>query len=126
MKELTYMGNIFKITSKGILISPIKSRVEAILKTPAPNTPKQCKSFCGMVNYLSIFCPHLQKWLAPIYDLTRKGPTFVWTKHHQQSFDTIKKQMASAPVLSLPDGRGRYCLYSDTSKTHTGSALWQF
>ena len=126
MQELTYMGNIFRVTSKGILISPIKSRVKAILKTPAPITPKQCKSFCGVVNYLSIFCPHLQKWLAPIYDLTRKGRPFVWTKFHQQSFETIKKQMASAPVLSLPDGRGRYCLYSDTSKTHTGSALWQF
>ena len=126
MKELTYMGNIFKITCKGITISPIKTRVEAILKTPAPKTPKQCKSFCGVVNYLSIFCPHLQKWLGPIYDLTRKGHPFCWTEMHQESFDTIKKQMASAPVLSLPDGHRRYCLYSDTSKTHTGSALWQF
>ena len=59
--ELTYMGNIFKITHKGIRISPIKTRVEAILKTPSPTTPKQCKRFCGVVNYLSIFCPHLQK-----------------------------------------------------------------
>ena len=28
--------------------------------------------------------------------------------------------------VDLKDARGRYCLYSDTSKTHTGSALWQF
>ena len=28
-------------------------------------------------------------------------------------------------MLSLPDGIGRYTLYSDTSKTHAGSALWQ-
>ena len=27
--------------------------------------------------------------------------------------------------MSLPDGIGRYTLYSDTSKTHAGSALWQ-
>ena len=33
--------------------------------------------------------------------------------------------MASPPVLSLPTGTGRYILYSDTSKTHAGSALWQ-
>ena len=123
MEELVYMGNIFKIGKFGISISPIKTRVEAIQKTPPPKTPKQCKSFCGVVNYLSIFCPHLQKLLAPIYDLTRKGRPFVWTETHQHNFDLIKKQLASAPVLSLPNGR--YILYFDTSKTHTGSALWQ-
>ena len=125
MEELVYMGNVFRIGRSGISISPIKTRVEAIQKTPPPKTPKQCKSFCGVVNYLSIFCPHLQKLLAPIYDLTRKGRPFVWTKTHQHNFELIKKQLSSAPVLSLPNGVGRYILYSDTSKTHTGSALWQ-
>ena len=33
--------------------------------------------------------------------------------------------MVSPPVLTLPTGTGRYILYSDTSKTHAGSALWQ-
>ena len=125
MEELVYMGNIFRISKKGIFISPIKSRVEAIMNTPSPTTPKECKSFCGVVNYLSIFCPHLQKLLGPIYDLTRKGRPFVWTEEHEKNFKIIKKQLASAPVLTLPNGTGRYILYSDTSKTHTGSALWQ-
>ena len=65
MEELVYMGNIFRISKKGIFISPIKSRVEAIMNTPSPTTPKECKSFCGVVNYLSIFCPHLQKLPRP-------------------------------------------------------------
>ena len=76
-----------------------------------------------MVNYLSLFCQNLQKLLAPIYDLTRKGRPFIWTESHQKTFDTIKQQLAKAPVLSLPDGIGRYILYSDTSKTHAGSAF---
>ena len=33
--------------------------------------------------------------------------------------------MVSPPVLTLPTGTGRYILYSGTSKTHAGSALWQ-
>ena len=102
--ELTYMGNMFKITHGGIRISPIKTRVEAILKTSIPTTPKQCKSFCGVVNYLSIFCPHLQKYLVPIYDLTHKGRPFIWMTLHQKNFDKIKTQLSCAPVLSLPDG----------------------
>ena len=123
--RLVYMGNIFQTSDDGITITPIKTRQEAILNTPTPTTPKECKSFCGVVNYVSLFCPHLQALLAPIYDLTRKGRPFVWTKLHQKNFEQIKKQMASSPVLSLPTGTGRYILYSDTSKTHAGSALWQ-
>ena len=29
------------------------------------------------------------------------------------------------PILHLPGPSGRFILYSDTSKTHTGSFLWQ-
>ena len=123
--ELVYIGNIFKTSDDGITITPIKTRQEAILNTPTPTTPKECKSFCGVVNYVSLFCPHLQTLLAPIYDLTRKGRPFVWTKLHQKNSEQIKRQMASPPVLTLPTGTGRYILYSDTSKTHAGSALWQ-
>ena len=123
--ELVYMGNIFRTSDDGITIVPIKTRQEAILKAPVPKTPKECKSFCGVVNYVSLFCPHLQSLLAPIYDLTRKGRPFVWTKLHQTNFEKIKQQMASPPVLTLPTRDGRYILYSDTSKSHAGSALWQ-
>ena len=123
--ELVYMGNIFKTSNDGITITPIKTRQEAILNTPTPTSPKECKSFFGVVNYVSLFCPHLQSLLASIYDLTRKGRPFVWTYTHQKNFEEIKKQMVSPPVLILPTGTGRYILYSDTSKTHAGSALWQ-
>ena len=123
--ELVYMGNIFRTGQKGITITPIKTRQEAILNTPTPTTAKECKSFCGVVNYVSLFCPNLQKLLAPIYDLTRKGRPFVWTDLHTHNFEIIKKQMASPPVLTLPTSTGRYILYSDTSKLHTGCALWQ-
>ena len=123
--ELVYMGNIFKVTNGKFVITPLRTRVDAILNTPSPETAKECKSFCGVVNYLSLFCPNLQKLLAPIYDLTRKGRPFIWTRVHQETFDKIKQLLAKPPVLSLPDSLGRYTLYSDTSKTHAGSALWQ-
>ena len=44
-------------------ITPLRPRTEAIKKIPTPRTPKQCKSFCGVVNYLSLFCQDLQKLL---------------------------------------------------------------
>ena len=70
----------------------------------------------GMVNFLSMFCPELQKILKPIYDLTRKGRPFVWGKEQQNSFEEIKHRLIKPPVLHMPNTNGRFHLYSDTSK----------
>ena len=66
MKHLVYLGNVFHIENGVITITPMKSRIEAIQKLPPPITVKACKSFCGVVNYLNLFCKDLQKILKPI------------------------------------------------------------
>ena len=63
--------------------------------------------------------------LRPIYELTKKTVKFVWTSEHQENFEKIKKQLCEYPVLHLPTPDGRYILYSDTSRRHAGSAMWQ-
>ena len=78
-----------------------------------------------MVNFVSIFCPELQKLLKPIYELTKKGRHFIWGKEQQETFDEIKARLQRPPGLSMLDTRGRFTLYSDTSKHATGSALYQ-
>ena len=125
MKHLTYMENVFHINGSIISITPLQSRIEAIQKLQPPTNVKGCKSFCGVVNYLSIFCRHLQKLLKPIYDLTKKGRPFVWQEEQQLAFDTIKERMINPPILYLPKPGGRFILYCDSSRTHTGSSLWQ-
>ena len=37
----------------------------------------------------------------------------------------LKELLIKPPVLHLPRPGGRFILYCDTSKTHTGSSLWQ-
>ena len=87
--------------------------------------PKGCRSFAGMVNFLSMFCLELQRLLKPIYDLTRKGRYFIWGKEQQEVFEEIKRRLVKAPVLHMPNHEGRFHLYSDTSKFASGSALYQ-
>ena len=86
---------------------------------------KGCRSFAGVVNFVSIFCPELQKLLKPIYELTKKGRPFIWGDEQQKAFDEIKSRLLNPPVLSMPDKRGRFLLYLDTRKFATGSALYQ-
>ena len=124
MKHLVYLGNVFHIEDGVITITPVKSRIETIQKLLSPTTLKECKSFCGVVNYLSLFCKDLQKILKPIYELTRKEMPFYWTGSHQKAFEEVKELLIKSPVLHLPRPGGRFILYYNTSKTHTGSSLW--
>ena len=78
-----------------------------------------------MVNFLSMFCPELQKLLKPIYNLTRKGRQFIWGKEQQEAFEEIKHRLIKAPILHMPNCEGRFHLYSDMSKFAAGSTLYQ-
>ena len=123
--SLQYIGNEIFIENKKVCVQPLRSRLEAIQKLQPPRTLTGCRSFAGMVNFLSMFCPELQKLLQPIYDLTRKGRPFNWGKEQQDSFEEIKHRLIKPPVLHMPNKTGRFHLYSDTSKFATGRTLCQ-
>ena len=123
--DLQYMGNTVYIRDKRVCVRPLRSQIKAIQKLKPPTTTKGCRSFAGMVNFVSIFCPKLQKLLNPIYDLTRKGRQFIWGEEQQKAFDEIKHRLQRPPVLHLPNRHGQFQQYSDTSQFVTGSALHQ-
>ena len=113
------------IKDKRVCVKPLRKRLEAIQKLQPPTTVKGCRSFVGMVNFLTMFCPELQILLKPIYDLTRKGRQLVWTKEQKDTFGEIKCRLIKPQVLHMPNTTGRFHLYSDTSKFATGSVLYQ-
>ena len=119
------MCNTIFIKDRRVCVKPIRSRLEAIEKLQPPTTTKGCRSFAEMVNFLSMFCPELQKLLKPIYDLTRKGRCFIWGEEHKNAFEEIKCRLIKLPVLHTPNSTGRFHLYSDTSKFAMGSTLYQ-
>ena len=121
---LQYMGNEIFIEHTKVCVKPL-SRLETIQKLQPPKTPKGCRSFAGVVNFLSTFCPELQKLLKYIYDLTRKRKPFYWGKEQQDSFKEIKHRLMKPPVLHMPNKTARFYLYSDISKFATGSTLYQ-
>ena len=63
--SLQYMGNEIFIENKKVCVKPLRSRLEAIQKLQPPKTPKGCRSFAGVVNSLSMFCPEYKSSLNP-------------------------------------------------------------
>ena len=55
--NLQYMGNEIFIQNRKVCVQPLRNRFEVIQKLQPPTTAKDCRSFAGMVNFLSMFCP---------------------------------------------------------------------
>ena len=123
--ELQYMDNTMFIQHRRVCVKPLRSRLGAIQKLQTPTTVKACRSCAGVIIFLSMFCPELQKLLKPIYDLTRKGRQFIWREEQQVAFEEIKCWLIRPPGLHLLNSTGRFHLYWDTSKFATGSVLYQ-
>ena len=95
------MGNTIFIQEKRVCVRLLHSRLQAIQKLRLPTTVKVCRSFAGMVNFLSIFCQDLQKHLKPIYGSIRKDRPFNWGQEQQIAFTAIKGRLQKTP----------YCIY---------------
>ena len=96
-KVLQCMRNTIFIKDSRVCVKSLWSRLEAIQKLKPPTTVKGCRSFVGIVNFFNLFCLEWQKWLKPIYDLTRKSRQFIWEAEQQIAFEEIKSRIIKHP-----------------------------
>ena len=120
-EEVTFMGQ--SISAKGV--QPNTSKIEAILKMPAPQDIHDVRRFCGMVQYLAKFLSNISEVLHPLRELTKKDTPFIWNKKCEQAFGRVKEMITSAPVLTFYDSNKPLVLQVDSSKDGLGAVLLQ-
>ena len=54
--ELQYMGMLCFVKDRKVCVKTLRSRLEGIHKLQPPMTLKGCRSFMGIVIFLSMFC----------------------------------------------------------------------
>ena len=86
-----------KINSYGI--KPDDEKVEAIVKLPQPKSAKQILSFLGGASYFRKFIRGFATIARRLYDLTKRGVPYVWTREHEVAFRILKEKLINAPVL---------------------------
>ena len=79
----------------------------------------------GMIHFFEFILSTIIEIIKPIYDLTRKGRKLIWGEKQVLAFDEVEKRLVKLQALHLPDNKGRFHLYSDSSKFATGSTLYQ-
>nr|GEZ55772.1 putative reverse transcriptase domain-containing protein [Tanacetum cinerariifolium] len=61
----------------------------------------------------------------PLTKLTQKNKPFVWGNNEEEAFQTLKRKLCSAPILSLPEGSEDFVVYCDASLKGFGAVLMQ-
>ena len=102
-----------------------QQKVDAVQTWPEPTTVKEVRSFLGTCSYYRKYIPHFAEVAAPLTNLTRKTQKFVWSPACQEAFDTLKKLLTTAPILSYPRNEGLFILDTDASGTAIGAVLSQ-
>jgi hypothetical protein len=121
LSEVTYLGHV--ISKDGIAVNP--ERVQAILDWTPPKNVKQVRSFLGLASYCRRFVENFSKIAKPLTNLLHKGVKFEWTDKCQESFQTLKDKLTSAPVLAPSDSRKDFMIYCDASRQGLGCVLMQ-
>ncbi|XP_073127108.1 uncharacterized protein [Henckelia pumila] len=65
------------------------------------------------------------KIALPLTSLTRKSAKFEWSDSCEKNFLELKKKLMTAPVLAIPEGSGRFVIYTDASKCGLAVVLMQ-
>ena len=109
----------------GITIKPSPTNLKKISRFPVPKTVKALQSFLGLVNFNRRFIKEIAQKTAPLNKLTSTKSKFTWTNVHQKAFDNIKKELAEALSLNIPDWSRKFIIKTDTSKIAVGAVLCQ-
>ena len=100
-------------------------KIEAMMLWPRPTTVIEIRSFLGLAGYYRRFVKDFSKIASPLTRLTQKNVRFEWSAACEQSFEELKRQLTTAPVLTLPSGSGGYAVYCDASRVGLGCVLMQ-
>ena len=69
--------------------------------------------------------PDFSTIAAPLTRLTSKEVPFVWNLDAEQSFNRLKEELSTAPILAFPKEVGEFILDTDASDIGVGAVLQQ-
>lgn len=120
-QSIAYLGHI--ISAGGV--STDQSKIATVKDWPSPANVKELRSFLGLSGYYRKFVKNYGVIAKPLTNFLRKGVVYVWTEVTEQAFQTLKKSLVTAPVLTLPDFKKKFIVETDVSDAGIGAVLLQ-
>ena len=119
--SLKYLG--FIVSNKGL--APDPEKVKAVAEYEQPENLTELRRFMGLVSYYRRFVSGFSDIASPLHKLMQKDVRFIWNTECDDAFKTLKEQLITCPILSFPDNKGEFMLYTDASDVGVGAILTQ-
>ena len=111
-ESVTYLG--YQISKNGI--QPGEEKVEAIKNFPPPQSVKQIRQFCGLANYFRHMIPNFSRKSGQLTKLIQKNSDWksgILPPESLTAFQSLKTDLSSFPLLSFPDPRKTFHVFTD-------------
>jgi hypothetical protein len=116
--EVENLGHI--VSQEGVQVDPKKAAV--MQNWPRPKTLKSLHGFLGLIGYYKKFVKNYEKNATPLASL-QKNNAFVWNEVVEQAFSTLKYDMCTTLVLTMPNFTKTFFLECDASGRGLGAIL---
>ena len=113
----------FELSQSGI--RPQSHLTDAVLNFGQPTTRKELKGFLGLAGFYRAFVPNFAQISQPLSRLTSDKVPFIWNDICDTAFTTLKRQLASKPVLCFPRLDKPFIVEVDASNHAVGGVLSQ-
>lgn len=120
-RKIEYLGHVIENGN----VHPSAEKTDAVLKYPQPKTLKQLQRFLGLTSYFRKYIPDYSKIAAPLSDLLKKNKDFTFDEKQISAFNSLKRIMASEPVLKIYDPDLETELHTDASLEAISAILLQ-
>ena len=107
----------------GLLVDPAK--IALILSFPPLTNVNMLQETLWHMGYYHNFIKGYTAITAPMEKLLKKAVAYEWTQQCQGSFDTLKENMASMPILFFPYWNKEFHVHVDASSVALGVVLVQ-
>ncbi len=100
-----------------------KGKLQQITDTQSPRHAKELRSFLGLASYYRRFIKEFARTASPLWEKTLEKINLEWTSAMQHAFETLKRALITAPVLSYPDFTKPFGVATDASKRAVSAVL---
>uniref|UniRef100_UPI0010A0C0C6 uncharacterized protein LOC114590397 n=1 Tax=Podarcis muralis TaxID=64176 RepID=UPI0010A0C0C6 len=122
-EEVKYLGHILGKGTRALTTD----RIETITKLPLPKTKRQLRGFIGMSGFCRAWIPRYGEFTRPLTAMTHEDAPdqLQWSAEALEAFESIKRELRSAPALGLPDYRLPFTLYVHENRGVASGVLTQ-
>jgi hypothetical protein len=120
-KSVKFLGHV--VSEEGVHTDPDK--IVAVQNWSTPRNAKEIKSFLGLCSYYRKFVKGFADIARPLHKACQKGTKFAWSEECGKSFETLKQELVSPPILIYPVPGKQLILDTDASNFAVGAVLSQ-